>query len=190
MNPQENIRDAAVRVARSFEGQSADPKSPRYEEYLQAIAPGETRRRAEEMSRMSGCALTVAAVWRAIGIDHPALNAPYRDQTAVSRLYQIALAANAVCSPYLGGLPKPGDVVLVQYPEHVYVVVEASEGLVLGIDGGQRDDHHFECVQAKEHVWTNLSERSRFPGGLLGMTRAINGWWDIESIAAFCLYGG
>lgn len=188
MNPHENIRDAAVRVARSFEGQSADPMSPRFEEYLSTIAPGESRRRAEEMATMSGCALTVAAIWRAIGIEHPALNAPYRDGSAVSRLYQIALAAGAVCSPYLGGLPKPGDVVMVTSPEHVYTVVEASEGLVLGIDGGQRDDHHFEVVELKEHLWSHLSERSRVPGGLLGMTRAINGWWDIESIAAFCLY--
>ena len=39
---------------------------------------------------MSGCALTVAAVWRAIGIDHPILAPPYRDQTAVNRLYEVA----------------------------------------------------------------------------------------------------
>ncbi len=58
---------------------------------------------------------------------------------------------------------------------------------ILGIDGGQRDDHHFEVVELKEHVWSNLSEMWRFPGGLLEMTRAINCYWDLESIAAFCL---
>ena len=138
MVPQEHIRDAAVRVAKSFEGLSGDPISPRFEEYLSVIAPGETRHRAEEMSRMSGCALTVAAVWRAIGIDHPSLAPPYRDQTAVNRLYELARVSGALRSMYPGSLPQPGDCMWVGHggSEHVYVVLEAREGLILGVDGG------------------------------------------------------
>jgi hypothetical protein len=64
------IRDSIVAFAKSLAGLSADPSGPRYEEYLDIIAPGETPERQREMAEMSGCALVVAGIWRAVGIDH------------------------------------------------------------------------------------------------------------------------
>jgi hypothetical protein len=52
-----------------------------------------------------------------------------------------------------------------------------------------QDGNDDEVVEQKERLWRSKSERRLVPGGLLGMTSAINGWRDIESIAASCLYG-
>jgi len=191
VSPTEHIRDAVCRVARSLVGLSADPSSLRYSEYLNIVAPGETRQRQEELARASDCALVVAGIWRQVGIVSPLLEGLYHDGSAVSRVYEIARVSGALRSSYPDSKPQPGDTIWVGHgpTEHVYVCLEVNGDIILGVDGGQRDANGFEIVFMKEHKWVDLQEQSRVLEGSWGAPRSINGWWDITDIQTKSIYG-
>lgn len=181
----DDVRARATSFALSLAGLThPDPR------YSALVAPGETKARAAEMARMSGCALVVAAVWRAVGIERPSLAAPYKDRTAVSRLMVIAHAANAWIPYSDAAQPCPGDAVLLEGPEHVYIAITSWRDpygdLVLdGIDGGQLDGYGAQKIEHKTHEWSGNRE-SAYPVGheeRRGLTRPVLGWICLARVA-------
>lgn len=160
-------REDIVAVARGLAGLSADPADELTRRvYLDTIAPGETPARAAEMALMSGCALTCRAILRRF-IEHPILEAPYRDRQAVSDLVRIAHQAAALFWLARPWEARPGDMLIVggTYagdggPEHAWTVLSVvanpypDGGLLLdGLDGGQRteDAGRHQCIVRRDH---------------------------------------
>lgn len=156
-------RPEIVAFAAALDGLSASPSDPdARQRYLDLVAPGEPPERRGEMATMSGCALVARGVWRALGVDHVLLRAPYRTGRAMADLMCIAFEAGAA---HAGAerIPEPGDLVIVGGgedgggPEHVYTVIDvggdgdAPPGDVLleSIDGGQRDAGGHQCIQRR-----------------------------------------
>lgn len=207
--PEAELRRRAASAARSLAGLGANPRDPeRRERYLDLVAPGETHAARADMARASGCALAAAGFWRAIGVKHRLLDAPYRVGSAIRRLSTIGGIAQAIRWPRgdlledraqaLGAMPAAGDIVLVgEEParEHVFVVVEA--GLRAGaptlwcVDGGQRDEAGYQLVGLREHVWFRGARGAAFdvarditPGKGWGSSRPVQWWLDLEAVVA------
>jgi hypothetical protein len=128
------VREHFLSLINDLDGLQTD--DTRYADLIRDPSAYDSDARTRELTRMSGCALTVRGVWRRLGITHPILMLPYRDRKAVSDLFAIARPARALKG---WGQVKPGDVVLVAEPEHVWTVIDAPGylGLVKGLDGGQ-----------------------------------------------------
>jgi hypothetical protein len=197
MTPEET-RDTAVRCAEAVVGLDANPEdAERRTDYLELIAPGETPSVASQMATMSGCGLVVAGIWRAMGLHHEELEAPYRLGTAISRLMSIALGLGAWRGYKLGRVPAPGDMVLVGGSaggvEHVYTVVQATpqpDGTVRlrSVDGGQRDALSFQTILAKERLWKSGRDyptSASDPGGSGSAGRGIAGFIDVSTFADY-----
>lgn len=107
--------------------------------YRDAICSSDADRtdqlRRSQLGAMSSCALLVRATWAACGVEHPILTAPYRIGRAVSDVVQIARERGAWRGPLTR--PAPGDVVVVEGPEHVATVTGWDGDVCLSIDGGQ-----------------------------------------------------
>ena len=190
-------RQAAIAYARSLDGAGADPGDPYARaEYELAIARGESQARADEMVRMSGGALVAAGVLRAAGVNAPHLAPPYRTGTAISRLDAMGVAADAWVRPVPGRitLPRPGDVVLVSPPEHVFVVIEAAKdrgderAVIMALDGGlvardgPRDREGYQVARVRGHEWQFGQDRARLPGGPWSRPRRVVGWLDLDAL--------
>ncbi|XXX73895.1 hypothetical protein WMF30_40240 [Sorangium sp. So ce134] len=208
--PSLELRRRAAEIARGLVDLGANPRRPdRRADYLHLVAPGETGRSREDMARMSGCALVAAGLWRALGVQHPLLGAPYAVGTAVTRLIRIGTEARALRRPdadaleqrprAIGALPGPGDVVLVGTgpSEHVFVVIEpglrAGMPVIWALDGGQRDPDGYQLVEAKEHVWSVAAAgeeprrvldiaRNIEPGRSWGAQRQVMCWIDLDAV--------
>jgi hypothetical protein len=120
---------------------------------------------------MSGCALTVAGIWRNAGVKHPILDNPYVIGTAVSRLITIAKESDAWV-PYSSGVfPKAGDAVLIGDNaeggyEHMYTITKVNDlGDYSTVDGGQPG------VLAKTHTWNGRKDGSRVVQGFIDITK-------------------
>lgn len=185
MTPEE-IRQYITGSARRCAGLRAD-----FQDYLNFIAPGETPVRQAEMAKMSGCALTIAGIWRDAGLKDARLDPPYKNGQAISRLYAIALV-NKAWKPYIKNLfPQPGDMVLIGNNtqeggvEHVYTIVNIIEdGFFDTVDGGQVDNK-LQCIKAKRHKWTGNRDRSLAssdPGSNISGGRLIIGWVDVTAL--------
>ncbi|WP_437647839.1 hypothetical protein [Sorangium sp. So ce362] len=210
--PSPELRQRAAELASGLAGMGGSTRAAsRREEYLDLIAPGESPRMQAEMARMSGCALVAAGCWRALGVRHPLLAAPYAVGTAVSRLMRIGAEARAIRRPdpdarehgprELWAMPGPGDVVLVGSGanEHVFVVIEAGlragVPVIWALDGGQRDVEGYQLVECKEHVWTPSGAgaatrrvldiaRNIEPGRSWGAQREVVCWIDLDAVVA------
>lgn len=152
-------RAEVVAFAAALDGLGADPSDDEARAvYIDLVAPGETEARAGEMAGVWGCALVARGVLRAF-IEHARLAPPYRDGKAMTDLVEIARQAGGAYGPQR--VPEPGDLVVVGGgaggggPEHVYVVLEIAEGLVTGLDGGQKDDGGHQVIRVREHVLTD-----------------------------------
>ena len=155
------IRDDVVAFARSLAGLSADPARPAIREtYRALVAPGESGARANEIERMSGCALTCRGILRRF-VQHPLLERPYRTGDAVADLVAIARAAGALRPPSV--TPREGDMLIVGGgadgggPEHAWTTLFAVESpyvdgglLVTGLDGGQRAGG-YQAIALRDH---------------------------------------
>jgi len=160
-----DIRSQVCDYARSLAGLSADPAdelSARV--YRDTIAPGETRARADEMARMSGCALTCRAILRRF-IEHSILERPYRTGCAVSDLVEIGRMSGVFERGPRTAI-EPGDMVIVGGgldgggSEHAWTALDvvADPGyeptpglLVTGLDGGQRDAGEHQLISMRDH---------------------------------------
>jgi hypothetical protein len=160
------MREDIVIHARGLAGLSADPACALTRAlYIDTVAPGETIRRANEMAKMSGCALTCARGILRRFILHAILEAPYRDRRAVSDLVQIAKDAGALLPMHAS--PQPGNMLIVggseEYdggPEHAWTALScvADPGyepgvgyLVDGLDGGQRNAGGHQLIEVRAH---------------------------------------
>ncbi len=147
----------------------------------------------------SSCALTALALWRTVGVDHPALEDPYLDWAgparignAVSLVESIARAHEAWvdCALYRDelGLPEPGDAVLVGHntdpkfggPEHVFnvtrvetdgrgIIFHSVEGGLPGIEPRSRLAHAAGTVLRFDKLTGTPGRRAR-------------GWVDAERL--------
>jgi hypothetical protein len=186
------IRDDVTAYARSLAGLSADPSCPTRAAYLALIAPGETEARAASMATMSGCGLTQRAILRRF-INHPILEALYRDRQAMSDLLAIATAAGAAYTSRRA--VEPGDIVIVGGgsdgggPEHTWMALDvegdpyADVGhpceLITGLDGGHRDEKTgFQSIVHRDH------ELCRAVDEAAGLRRVVRWVFDVEKIAA------
>lgn len=155
-----------IEFARSLAGLDADPKCPeKRAAYLSAVAFGETPARAESMSDLSSCELTMRRILFEF-IDHPRLIPPYVNGRCGADLLAIAQEAGAAfaSSAKIWHLPAPGQILIVGGgaafggTEHAWMMLEAlsspydTEGAVLGLDGGMRDAHGFEEILEREHT--------------------------------------
>lgn len=182
MTPEE-IRNAVCDAAAGCVGLRSDAQS-----YRDFIAPDETPARQATMAKMSGCALTVAGIWRRAGLHDQRLESPYKDGQAVSRLSAIAHSSKAWHPFKENEYPQPGDMVLIgdNTPsggyEHVYTIIkQVSDGLFDTVDGGQLDIG-LQCIKAKRHKWTGRRDRglaSNDPGSNVAGGRIIIGWIDV-----------
>ncbi len=159
-------RKGLVELARSLDGVGMSSARGRY---LGLVGDGETPQRASELAALSGCALVVRGMWRALGLQHPILRVPYRTGRAVADLVEIAVGAGALLEAR-DELPAmyEGDVVIVGGghehggPEHVWTVLDATgqdypergTHLIAGLHGGQRDEHGAQCIRWKMHEIT------------------------------------
>src|SRR5689334_21785877 len=113
MSPDE-IRSRALELVRSYVGLNADPADPEARiRYIDLIAPGEADAKQSALADESGCGLVVAGLWRALGVESPLLDPPYKTGSGMSRLLQIGQRANAWTAYARGKVPSPGDAVLV-----------------------------------------------------------------------------
>ncbi len=186
------LRERILNEADRVTDWSADPTGDTREWYLELIAPGETPHMRAEMATMSGCGLVVAGLWRAAGIEHRKLEAPYRIGTGVSRLISIAHEMKAWVPYEPGQLPQSADMVLVGDNgaggiEHVFTVVHAIDenGIRLrSVDGGQRIGKH-QVIRAKTRTWKggkDYAKAANDPGGSNSAGRKIYGWINIEKL--------
>ncbi|MDI3291233.1 hypothetical protein [Polyangium sp. 15x6] len=191
----ESIRNKIVEFAHTCPGLGANPTNVEVKRrYIELIAPGEPSSKQEEMAKMSGCALLVGGIWRAVGVDAPSLLPPYKIGTAISRLVSIARAVKAWIPFKEQEYPAPGDMVLVGDNakggvEHVYTVVgvELSDGNVTirSVDGGQRDAKGHQAVLLKQRVWRGRQDcvvNASDPGAQKSGGRIIQGWVDVSRL--------
>jgi lysozyme len=182
MTSTNTVRDQAVQVAQSVVGLGANRADPQnYLRYWGLVAPGETLSMQESMGDSSGCGLVVAGIWRAIGVWDGSLYAPYKTGTAVSRLYNLAVARGAWVAYSASQRPSPGDMVLVEAgtsEEHVFTVIDISAdgNSLTTVDGGQRDGSGYEIILQKTRTWEGSTD-------VCGSTRrTISGWADITRL--------
>ncbi|WP_437320228.1 hypothetical protein [Sorangium sp. So ce385] len=188
------IRDKAVEISRGVVGLTADANKPESRlRYIALIAPGETKARATELATDSGCGLVVAGIWRELGVKARQLTPPYVTGTAIRRLRELALAANAWVPFKQGAHPDRGDMVLVGDnhaggPEHVFTVVSVDNGSqgpeIESVDGGQIE-HGYQIVQLKRRVWRGNRDvvlSGSAPGAAAGTGRVIQGWADVSRL--------
>jgi hypothetical protein len=176
-------RQAFVDAAVAVVGLGANPRHVENRTlYVRLIASGEPTAKTRDMIRMSGCALTVAGIWRTAGVVHTKLEPPYIIGTAVSRLISVARQADAWI-PYNEELrPSPGDVVLVGDnklggSEHVFTVVESEGSNLESVDGGQLDLEGYQVIKRKKRLWKGQVDAS-YSGNMLSKGRKIIGWID------------
>jgi len=160
-------RAQLLELARSLDGVGMTTHPERY---LELVGGGETRGRAVELAQCSGCALVVRGMWRSLGLTHPILRTPYRTGRAVADLVEIALDSGALVEAR-DELPTIylGDVVIVGGPgyggpEHVWTVLDETAqdypsedtALLVGLDGGQRDEHGRQVIRVRQHEITGV----------------------------------
>jgi hypothetical protein len=186
------IRIRAVDAAKWATGLTANPAEDR-QSYLDFVGPGESAAMQGSMATMSGCGLTVAGIWRAIGVVHPKLSAPYKPGEGISRLITVARSTNAWRPFTASELPQAGDMVLVgdntaaNGVEHVYTIldqVETDITLFRTVDGGQIENG-FQIIKEKQHRWEGQMDfglASTDPGGKASKGRKIIGWVDVPSL--------
>jgi hypothetical protein len=174
--PATSVRDTVVQYAQSLAGLSAAQST--YLRYVGIVAAGENLTTQASMAHMSGCGLTVAGIWRGSGYRGAALDAPYKVETAISRLIQIGQSAGGYVAYQSGALPSPGDMVYIgESPnEHVYTVISVDkqgESVVIqSIDGGYPGSAGSDnSIASSQHVWTNGRDSD-----LYKKNRTINGW--------------
>lgn len=138
LTDEDRFRAAAAAWAEAQAPLEANPTADNddWGRYLALIAPGESAGRAAEMGGLWGCALFGRAYLRATLSParlYPALLRPYRTQMAMVDVEGCASSAGAVRGTFarLGTVRptfavRPGDVVRVGAPEHVFVVLEAE----------------------------------------------------------------
>jgi hypothetical protein len=145
-----NARDRYVELAVAAEGLSYAPATR--ERYLDLVVTSALDRanpqRCAELGADSGCALVVRGLLKLWGVTHEILFAPYRTGRAVSDVVEIAREAGALRLP--DHRPDLADVVIIEQPEHVLSTVGWKYGILCSVDGGQRDELHFETIQRKE----------------------------------------
>lgn len=158
---EQGLRLALVRLAQDVVGLGGAPEQ--LAAYLDTIAPNADDRAdvatCRALASMSGCALTVRGLWHRAGCTHPILAARYRIGRAVSDVVQVGADARALRSPTTP--PEPGDVVIVQGPEHVLTVtsrVDLAITTVHSIDGGQRDQLGRQVILDRARRWQVRSD--------------------------------
>ncbi|MEP7126691.1 MAG: GH25 family lysozyme [Byssovorax sp.] len=181
MTTSDSLRDQAVRIATGLVGLGEATHDPQKDlQYRGLVAPGEVQSTQDDMAGLSGCGLVAAGVWRALGVWDPTLNAPYKVQSAISRLYDLAVLRRAWVDYSASKRPSPGDTVLLTSAEHVYTVIEISaDGLNLTtVDGGQVDAAYNQIILQKTRTWNGSTD-------VCGATsRTIVGWVDITRLGA------
>jgi hypothetical protein len=183
-------RAAAVAWVQQWAGLVANPDGAvdDWDRYLTLIAHNEDAATARAMGRASGCALFARAYLRAILLDVPAcLTRPYVTGHAVSDVHGIALAAGAVRTPsaHVDFVPRPGDIVRVNSPEHVYVVTSVAErpyGFdVESVDGGQvvsgcqAIEARVRTIEVGANSWSDRAEGS-------GVVRVVASVYDLAAM--------
>ena len=129
--------------------------------YLSLIADGERPGMRDAMKTMSGCALFIRGLWRALGVQDVWLGPPYKIGMAIADVVRTG-SKHAAFRP-LDQLPEPGDVVLIGGgadgggSEHVFLVVNAehkSVGIdIESMDGGQLDGAGKQLIIGKARHW-------------------------------------
>ncbi len=172
-----SFRDRFVELCQSFHGLGAAPSTR--DAYLDLIGPDEppamraafTTSIVNGRPGMSGCALMVRAAWKRAGVQHPRLSQPYVIGAAVSDVIQIAITGLGFVDlrrdGLRGRLPKRGDVLWMDAPEHVEVVTDItdhdeeppvpicpSRGITIeATAGGQRDAQGWQLICQRERRW-------------------------------------
>jgi hypothetical protein len=127
-------RDTIRTIAMSVAGISADLPV-----YSELISPGESARMTADMAKMSGYALVCSGILIKAGLLEVLpdelkkwFNPPYPIGCAVTRMVLLGKHFKALKTKDI----KPGDMVLVNGPEHMFV--QLDDGFV--IEGGQVDE--------------------------------------------------
>lgn len=186
-------REKIVEAANSLVGLGANPANQeKLAAYTELIAPIEPPALQAAMLKMSGCALTVAGIWRMVGVEHSLLSNPYKVGQAIARLITIAKDNNAWELFSKQARPGLGDSVLVGDngaggTEHIYTIVEVhpETDSFTTVDGGQRDGQGFQLILKKTRTWRSGRDvvfHGTDPGGATVGGRRIVGWINVEKL--------
>lgn len=178
-----SIRDAVVAYAESIVGLVGAGST--YLEYVSVVAPGENLETQESMATLSGCGLTVAGIWRACGYYGAALNAPYVNGSAISRLINIGDEVGGWVPYAAGALPSPGDMVFIGdgSDQHVYTVISVTSEsggvtVIQSVDGGYPGSSGYSnAIASTTHTWQNGLDSDAYV-----KDRPINGWIDVTKV--------
>jgi hypothetical protein len=169
-------------LALAAEGLGAADPDP----YLALLGPGESDAMRSAMLTMSGCGLTVRALWREIGMVDPRLVAPYEPGVVMSTIQNMAHEADAWHANGEGipGL-QIGDVVYVSEPDHVGTIVDVERpgdgtARVRTVDGGSLDAAGRQVVVS--YARTFGYDGSVTAGPMAGQGRAVVGTVDLEAM--------
>lgn len=177
-------RDDLITLALTARGLSAAPRT--HAAYQELIAPAsiytssaEHTRLREDMTKMSGCGLTVLGLLRLLGVDDDVLYRPYVPGRAIADLCALAKRHGALdVSPTWSQWFTAGQIYL-QGPlgggEHVGVVV-GSLGVDIGVitvDGGQRTAGGFQVIRERRRALRRLISPS---GAFIRATDAAGAW--------------
>jgi hypothetical protein len=146
------------------------------------------------MLTMSGCGLTVRALWRELGMNDPRLVPPYEPGVVMSSIQNMAHEANAWHAAG-EGLPELqiGDVVYVSEPDHVGTIVDLSrpgDGSVhvKTVDGGSQDAAGRQLVVSYDRTFGY--DGSVTAGPMAGQGRAVVGTVDLDAMVRHFGGGG
>lgn len=178
---------------RAWDGLSGhDPATRRL--YASLLFPADLPFIADQLAAsLSSCALTGLAAYRAYGIVHAALRRPYAGHTdAVSLIVAIAKFYGAWVTPSAQvDPPKPGDIVLVTSPEHVFCLVgtDPAAGALLSIEGGQGPLGAAIGLGQRLLVWYDnelwgVRPASPYLAGGRPNGRRVVGWADVTAMTS------
>lgn len=153
--------------------------------YLAFLGPNESAMQSA-MLTMSGCGLTVRALWRELGMSDPRLEPPYEPGVVMTSIQDMAKEAGAWRDGGNGLAElEVGDVAYVSEPDHVGTIVEVSrpgDGSVhvKTVDGGSLDATGRQVIVS--YARTFGSDGSVTAGPMAGQGRALVGTIDLEAV--------
>lgn len=190
-------RKAAVAIAEACAGLSFATDPTRYTSLL---FPFDEPSKARAMAKtMSSCALFALAVLRLMGVEHPALSAPYASRLgkAVSDVLAVAADLGALRKPGPDAMPAAGDPVLIGQNgaprawvrgtgagEHVLVTTGIDGDIIDSVDGGQPglERRSRRLVRVGNEMWlATLASRTE-ADGRPNPARRIVTWIDVASL--------
>lgn len=129
---------------------------PPSRDYLDLIAPGDSRQMRHALCDEAGCGLVVRGLLRLAGVAHPSLAAPYNPGSAFWDVWRVAADCDALeLGPIEKRLVEDDEPAIVAYGRgfatHMAWVCHWHDDCVESVDGGQPDIRCLRRPIQREH---------------------------------------